>query len=286
MSPDHRQTESKTPPDPPKETPDDKLAELKKHLANSQTQLDDITKTRDSLTAEIGTLSQVVDDTKKILAAYTAVYPGLDNDLKTIAIYDQTKMEFVACKISKSRQSDIDKTVSDHDKDTEDAKEYAAKLANETEGAKVDADEASAKYNAARDVVNNLKGMPKGLTDKDSAAKKLMNDIDAYERNKNYDAMYLQLKDALEPLVNDLEDSLLSVEIFKNQLYAAVLDLDATWDTARQKKQNLDAVTKLASSAQKASEDLVANRTTTLLKLVAALPPAPAPAQKPLGTSA
>ena len=63
----------------------------------------------------------------------------------------------------------------------------------------------------------------------------------------------------------------------RTKLYAAVLDLDATWNTARQKNQDLDAATKLASAAQKAYDDLVANRTATLLKLVAALPPAPAP---------
>ena len=143
MSPDHRQTESKTPPDPPKETPDDRLAELRKHLEESQKQLDDKTKTRDALTAEIGTLDQVVKDTKQILAAYTAGYPGLDKDLGTITTFDQTKMEFVACKISKSRQSDIDNIVTHYDAAKEKAKTDADKLADDAKSAKDDADAAA-----------------------------------------------------------------------------------------------------------------------------------------------
>ena len=284
MSQDYRQAQPKTPPDPPK--PDDRLAELMEDLAKSQTQLDDITKIRDSLTAEIGTLTQVVKDTKTILAAYTAAYPGLDNDLKTIAGYDQTKMEFVTCKISKARQGDIDKIITDYNAATEKAQEDADTLKHAADCAQVDADATRKAYNTAQGVFNDLKGLLKSLTDKDSAAKKLMGDIDKFENNKNYDAMYLQLKDALEPLANDLGDSLLSVDTFTKNLYAAVLDQDTKWETLRQKNQDLDKKTKLASDAQKTHDDLVANRTAALLKLVAALAPAPPPAPTLPGASA
>ena len=286
MSPDYRPSQPDTPPDPPK--PDDRLAELMDDLVKSQTQLDDITRTRDALTAEIGTLTQVVKDTKTILAAYTAAYPGIDNDLKTIVGYDQTKMEFVACKISKARQYEIDKITTDYDTAIDKAQKDADKLTDAAQGDKDDADAARKDYGDAQTAFANLKGLLKGLTDKDSAAKKLMSDIDKLESSKNYDAMYLQLKDTLEPLVNDLDDSLLPVDAFTKKLYAAVLDQDATWETLRQKTQSLDAATKLASAAKKTHDDLVANRTATLLKRVAALPPAPvqAPAPKTAGTSA
>jgi DNA repair exonuclease SbcCD ATPase subunit len=263
--------------DKPLESPDDKLQELKDKLAADQKKIDDATKDRDALKAEIDALGQSLDDAKKVLAAYTAAYKGLSDDQATIDAYDEAKMGFVVCKVSEDRRDAIDGIVTRYDQQTDKLRKDWENKKQVSNHAKAVSDQARADYQAAQDNYAALKGLLKLLTDQDAALKKLMADIDGYELKKNYDAMYLQLEYSLEPKANELRAALEPVPEFKTKLYDAVSQLDKTWDAAGKAKADADDAAAKSADAKAKLDAAIANRTAELLKQVGALPP-PQPA--------
>lgn len=261
-------------------TPDAVLAEARKSLQDSQAQIDGLARTRDALSTRIGTLGQSVDEGKKLLAAYTAAYPGLDSDDKDLVTFDQSKMSVIHLKLSADRMALVDSVVSTYDAEVAAKKADADRLAKAAADAHAASDRARADHQAARDDFGSLKALQKGLTDKDAASKKLIAEIGGYEAKKDYEAMYFRLKDALEPAANDFHGSIVSVDAFKGDIDTAVLDLDETWQAAQAKKQAADAADAQAAAAKAAYDAMVAGRTAELLKRIAALPPAP-PAPPP-----
>ena len=237
-----QQTQAQAPPPPPAAAtpvpdPDTTLAQIKKSLQDNQTQIDGLTKARDALATRAGTLSQSVDDGKKVLAAYTAAFTGLDADATTLVTYDQAKMSFVQVKLAKERLAQVDAVVKAYDDGLAAKKADLDKLTKAAADARAESDKARADLKAAQDEYSSLKALQKGLADKDSASKKLMTEIDGYEAKKNYEAMYFRLKDALEPAANDFLGSILSVDAFKADVNTVVLDLDDTWQAARRRSR-------------------------------------------------
>jgi hypothetical protein len=260
------------------QSPDDQLTALRQSLDKNQQQIAGLNKDRDALNAEVGAFSPVVDDVKKVLAAYTAAYAGLAADTTSFDNYDESKMAFVLCKVTADRRKQVDGIVADYDTNEVGAKKTAAdNAAAASTKAQADSDKARADYQTAQDAYTTLKGLQATLTGLDTSAKGLTSEIDGYDAKKTYEPMYLRLKDAFEPSINQLRTGLVPADTFKTQLYKAAGQVHEAWKTARDKKSLADTAASAAASAQAAYAAAVANRKAELLKRVAALPPVPPP---------
>jgi hypothetical protein len=257
-------------------TPDENLTTLKQSLQKSQAQIDGLTRDRDALTAQVAAFAPVVDDAQKVLAAYTAAFPGLDADARTLAAYDQAKMKLVQCALSDDRRKAVDKVVTDYDtKEVAARKQALDKAAAAATTAQADSDKARADFLEAQSEYASMKALQKSLADKDAAAKKLTAEIDGYDAKKQYELMYVRLKDAFEPAANDLTTSLVDLDTFKSELYQAANWINETWKTAQDKKATATAAAATAATAKAAYDAATAGRTAEILKRVAAMPPAP-----------
>ena len=246
-------------------TPAQKLKDAKDKLTKNESDLKDLTKTRDTNKTDVDSLTKIVAEIDGTSESFKKAKPGIDDDLKNLNAYNDAKLKMVG-EVLGDQKKVVDDKIKEVDDAIAKAKTDLGMAEKALPGLEDAANKAQKAVDDAQQAYNSYKNLPADAGDAIGKVKDLKTKIEKAEDDSKPAVMYvyLQEQDALLKTI----DKVPSQEEFEKNLNDLRNKLDAAQADAQAKKQAADAAKEDVTRKQKALADLNKSRLGDILKKV------------------
>lgn len=249
---------------PETKSPDEKLAELKKQLADSDGALSELTKKRDALKSNVEALSKIVEDITKTSAGFGQGEAGLKGSKQEHEKYLQTKKQMVETVLGEETKRVISEiTKVDNLIETKRGTVNALKAsAKKAEG---DFEATKGKLQERQRAYDDLKDIRKHLGEKLQKLKDYKTQIEQFDEQSKPASMYVLLIEFKKVLD---ETQIPSQSEYQKQLNAASEALEAAKAEVAAAKLGAEATREKLAKEEDALKALEQHRIEDILKAV------------------